>query len=174
MDASGRLRCYASGERGRRRLLVTECWSVLRAEDVYTALLQRDAAMVAPGAKGTATYIIEGREFTTSWEVRQNAVWRRGRLFLRCELCRLACTRQYIPLEQSKLACRRCWGLTYPSKTRQNYKDTLWGRGSIARMFGTSQRDWAYQWTDDRREERRAASEARWKARRTILAAASS
>ena len=39
-------------------------------------------------------------------------------------------------------------------------------------MFGTSQRDWAYQWTDDRRQERRARSRERWADRRTFLAQA--
>ncbi len=160
------LRCYASGRRGIRRVRVTECWTVLRAEDVYTALLQHDALLVGPGAKGTSRYTVQGREFIASWEVRQNAVWRRGRVFLRCDRCSLACTRLYMPLADSRLGCRRCWGLTYGSRTQQNYKNTLWGRGPIARMFGTSQRDWAYQTTDDRRRERRERSFQRWAERR--------
>jgi hypothetical protein len=81
------------------------------------------------------------RSLTANWEIRQNAVWQRGRVFLRCSRCRLLCTRLYMPLEESWLACRRCWGLTYASRTLQNYKDSLWGRGAIARMFGTSQRE---------------------------------
>src|SRR5262245_39142642 len=40
---------------------------------------------------------------------------------------------------------RRCWGRTYPSRTLQNYKDSPWGRGMFARLFGTTQRDWAFQ-----------------------------
>jgi hypothetical protein len=67
------------------------------------------------------------------------------------------------------LACRRCWGLTYVSRTLYNYKDSLWGRGQIARMFGTSQRDWAYQWTADRMAKRRSASRDRWGDRRKLL-----
>lgn len=160
---------YASGRRGRRRVRVSECWSTLRAEVVYTALLQHDASTVRPGAKGTSTYTLEGREFIAAWEVRQNAVWRQGRVFLRCPRCELACTRLYIPLKDSWLACRRCWGLTYASRTLQNYKDSLWGRGLIARMFGTSQRDWAFDATDQRRAERRQHSENRWKVRRQHL-----
>jgi hypothetical protein len=78
-----------------------------------------------------------------TWEVRQNAVWRRGRVFLRCPRCQRCCTRLYLPLETLWLACRRCWGLTYVSRQLQNYKDSFWGRGTIARMFGTTQRDWA-------------------------------
>ena len=60
---------------------------MLCAEDVYTALLQHDASLVSPGAKGTSRYTVQGREFNASWEVRQNAVWRRGRVFLRANHC---------------------------------------------------------------------------------------
>ena len=68
-------RVYGHGRWGPRRVRVTECWSILRAEDVYTGLLQDDAARVAPGARGIATFTAEGREFIASWEVRQNTVW---------------------------------------------------------------------------------------------------
>ena len=164
------LRAYASGRRGRRRVRVTECWSVLRAEEVYTALLQHDASRVRPGARGTTTYTAEGREFTASWEVRQNAVWRRGRVFLRCRRCSLLCTRLYLLLSDSWPTCRRCWGLTYTSRTLQNYKDSLWGRGHLAQMFGTSQRDWAVLATYEKRRERLEASRERWAKRRRYLA----
>ena len=159
-------RVYASGRCGPRRVRVTECWSILRAEDVYTGLLQDDAARVAPGARGTATYTVEGRQFIASWEVCQNAVWTRGRVFLRCPRCCLRCTRLYIPLEDSWLACRRCWGLTYNSRTLQNYKNSLWGRGAIARMFGTTQREWAFWATHEKRQEQRRKSRNRWSQRR--------
>lgn len=152
---------------------VTECSSMLRAEDVYTALLRHDAALVRPGARGTSTYTVEGREFVADWEVRRNAVWRQGRVFLRCARCSLACTRLYIPLRDSRLACRRCWGLTYGSRTLNNYKASLSGRGAIARMFGTSQRDWALDGTDQQRAERRSKSRERWNARRAFLASES-
>jgi hypothetical protein len=33
--------------------------------------------------------------------------------------------------------------VTYPSRTLQNYKNTLWGGRRFAWMFGTTQRDWA-------------------------------
>ena len=35
---------------------------MVRAEDVYTALLRNDAAKVGPSARGTVTYKLEGRE----------------------------------------------------------------------------------------------------------------
>ena len=63
---------------------------------------------------------------------------------LRCPQCSLRCTRLYLPLNDSWLACRRCWGRTFPSRTLQNYKDSPWGRGMFARLFGTTQRDWAF------------------------------
>jgi hypothetical protein len=160
------LRVYASGRRGIRRVRVTECWSMLKAEDVYTALLRDDASGTGPGARGAFRCTVQGREFIASWEVVANAVWRRGRVFLRCPRCSLRCTRLYLPLETSSPACRCCWGLTYWSRTQSNYKDSLWGRGEIARMFGTSQRDWAYDRTDEARNERRERSHARWEDRK--------
>ena len=163
------LRVYGSGRWGARRVRVSECRSVLRAEDLYTALLQHNAARVAPGARGTLTYAPEGQDFTATWEVRQNAVWRRGRVFLRCPRCCLYCTRLYVPTREAWLACRRCWGLTYDSRTMQNYKDSLWGRGAIARVFGTTQRDWAIQRTYDDRIERRERAQNRWFQRRRYL-----
>jgi hypothetical protein len=36
--------------------------------------------------------------------------------------------RLYLPRVDLDLACRRCWGLTYESRSRRNYKDTLHGR----------------------------------------------
>jgi hypothetical protein len=128
--------------------------------DVYTLLLADDAARMRPGARGTSAYTAEGREFSFGWEARQNAVWRRGRVFLRCPRCYRRCTRLYVPAEEFWLACRRCWGLTYPSRTLQNYKDSLWGRDPIARMLGTSQ--WALQMTHDNRKERLERSRERW------------
>ena len=157
------------GRWGRRRTRTNECWAVLRAEDVYTSLLKRDARSVCPSAHGGATYAIEGHEFSFQWEVRQNGVWRRGRVFLRCPRCSLRCTRLYMPLEDSWVACRRCWGLTYASRTLQNYKESLWGRGALARMFGTTQRDWAFSATYDNRKERRQKSRNRWAQRRRYL-----
>jgi len=139
------------GKWGPRRTRVTECWSMMRAEDVYTALLRDDAAKVRSGARGSATYRLKGRDITADWEVRPNAVWRLGRVFLECPRCRRRTTRLYSPLEDSWLACRRCWGLTYNSKALLSYKNSLWGRGAFARMFGTSQRDWAYETTAENR-----------------------
>ena len=157
------------GRWGPRRTRTNECWSRLTAEDVYTALLQDDPLKVRPGAAGTATFSVQGHSHTAGWEVRQNAVWRFGRVFLKCPRCDRRCTRLYLPVEASSLACRRCWGLTYISRQLVNYKDSLWGRGMIARMFGTTQRDWAYQATSDRREARRLASRERWRVRRERL-----
>ena len=125
-----------------------------------------NASRVCAGARGIAIYPFKGREVTAHWEVRQNAVWRHGRAFFRCSRCSRLCTRLYLPLPESSLACRRCFGLTYASRTLSNYKASLWGRGMFARMFGTSQRDWAYQATADRRRERWEASLERWKERR--------
>ena len=149
---------------------VNECWSLVRAEDVYTALLVENAAAVRPGARGSLTYTVEGRSLTASWEIRQNAVWRRGRVFLCCPSCSRLCTRLYLPLETSWFRCRRCWGLTYASRTLQNYKNSLWGGRRFAWMFRTTQREWAVEATAERREEHRRGSADRWAARRKCFA----
>jgi hypothetical protein len=130
--------CCPGDRWGPRRTRVTECWGVLRAEELYTGLLVENASAVRPGSRGTATYNLEGRDVTAKWEIRQNAVWRRGRVFFACPRCGQRCTRLYLPLADSWLACHRCWGLTYNSRTIQNYKDSLWSRGVFARMFGTT------------------------------------
>lgn len=160
--------CCPGGRWGRRRTRTGECWATLRAEEWHTALLH-DVNKVGPGARGTATCTIGDRTVTAAWEMRQNAIWRHGRTFLICPRCAGRCTRLYLPLPDSWLACRRCWGLTYASRTLQNYKDSLWGRGVFARIFGTSQRDRALSTSAERREERREGSRKRWAARRRYM-----
>jgi hypothetical protein len=32
-------------------------------------------------------------------------------------------TRLYLPTDHAWLACRRCWGLTYHSRTKNNYRE---------------------------------------------------
>lgn len=142
---------------------------MIRAEDVYTALLKDDAPRVAPGAGGTFTCSIAGRELSAAWEVRPNSLWTRGRVFLRCPRCGLRRTRLYLPLETSWLACRTCWGLTYASRTLYNYKDSLWGSPRFAALFKTTQRDYAFHQTDQIRLERSERSRERCKLRRRYL-----
>ena len=62
------------GRWGPRRTRVTECWSMVRAEDVYTALLRDDVTKMRPGARGSVTFTLEKRVVTSDWEIRQNAV----------------------------------------------------------------------------------------------------
>src|SRR5689334_8952678 len=59
-SADARVWC-AGGRWGPRRVKTSECWAVLRAEELYTAMLQENAEGVRPGARGTATYHVEGR-----------------------------------------------------------------------------------------------------------------
>ena len=157
------------GRFGPRRVRVNECWFVLKAENVYTEAMAYDASKFAPGSRGTAAYTLGGRQWSAEWEVRQNAVWRLGRVFLRCPRCSGRCTRLYLPREDSWLACRKCWGLTYASRTLQNYKQTWWGGRRFGWMFRTTQRDWALEQTDERRKERRRLSRERWQQRRHMF-----
>lgn len=158
------------GRWGPRRTRVTECYAVLRAEEVYTALLKDGSGPVRPEAGGELGWTLGGRQLSAKWTIRENAVWRCGRAFLICPRCALRATRLYVPTQDSWLACRRCWGLTYESRTLQNYKDSIWGRGAFAYMFGTTQRDWAQETTEERRQQRRQRSQERWNERREILA----
>ena len=155
------------GRWGRRRLRVSQCWAMLRAEDLYTALLADNAAAVAPGARGAMVFTLGDREVTASWEIRQNAVWRRGRVFLCCPQCALRCTRLYMPTEDCWLRCRSCWGLTYTSR-QQNYKDTLLGGlGALA----LSHRTFTLLNTQAERERRAERAAERYKMRRPFLEA---
>jgi len=104
---------------------------MVRAEDVYTALLRDDVTKMRPGARGSVTFTLEKRVVTSDWEIRQNAVWRRGRVFLECPKCRRRCTRLYLPLTDSWRACRRCWGLTYNSRTLLNLQELAMGTRSV-------------------------------------------
>ena len=156
------------GRWGPKRRHVTQCWAMLRAEDCYTTVLRDDALRVTPGARGEVSWSLKDRNLRASWEIRPNAVWRRGRLLLCCPRCARNCTRLYLPLPDSWLACRRCWGLTYESRTLQNYEDSLWGRGRFARMFGTSQRDWAFLATDEKRRAALKRSRERWASRNQV------
>lgn len=158
------------GRWGPRRVRTGECRMTIRSEELYSALI-REAAKgqpgqrLRPGCAGTAIYRFGRRKLTVNWEMRPNAVWRFGRVFFRCCRCGRLCARLYLPLEDSDFRCRQCWGLTYSSKTLQNYKDSIWGRGPFARLFGTTQRAWAYMTTDERRKERKEAAQKRWRAR---------
>jgi hypothetical protein len=157
-----------SGRWGPRRVRVTECVSVFRAEDVYTALLREADQLrpVRPGARGSVTFSIEGRTLSAAWEVRANAVWRFGRVFLRCSRCERLATRLYMPLAHSWAACRRCWGLTYESRQRANYRDC----GRFAGLGLTSRS--AAQWqTLSERERRAEAAAVRYAERRTTFKA---
>jgi hypothetical protein len=104
---------------------VSECSAILRAEDVYTGLLRDNRARAKPGAYGSLDWSPPGRSEPQSiaWELRSNAVWRFGRLFLTCPWCGRRATRLYVPREDALPACRRCWGLTYESRQQRNYKD---------------------------------------------------
>ena len=118
-----------------------------------TALLKDGTRPIAPGGRGTAIYSLGARQLSAAWTIRANAVWRRGRVFLTCDHCNRNSTRLYVPTRDSWLACRRCWGLTYTSRTLHNYKDSIWGaepsqrpfkhRSGTGRSWRLMTRDWS-------------------------------
>jgi hypothetical protein len=159
----------ASGRWGPKRIRVSQCPVVLRAEAVYTGLLRDNHQQARPGAEGSLSCTFEGQSepLTADWELRANAVWRFGRLFLRCPACARRATRLYVPKlgVGFGLRCRRCWGLTYESRQERSYKASG-GRRNPPSM---SHRELSRWYTDGARKQRAAASEARWAERRAIL-----
>lgn len=162
------------GRWGGRRVRTNECQRI-DAERLYDKLIRQAARghPVGPGSHGLATYRLHGRMRTVNWEVRPNAVWRFGRVFFRCPHCSQRCSRLYLPLPECEFRCRKCYGLSYASQTLQNYKDSIWGRGPFAVIFGTTQRDWSYMHTDERRKARQAATIDRWRKRKRYVGMAS-
>ena len=138
---------------------------MLRAEDIYTALL-RGPESVAAGNHGEVNWTSGERSFTAAFEIRANRVWRHGRVFLQCARCSRRATRLYVPTATSWAACRRCWGLTYQSRTQNNYKS---GGGGLLAYLGASHRLMAQMQTAGERERRREASSERWAERRDSL-----
>lgn len=145
---------------GPRLARVKQCVT-LADELVYDKLL-RDGEALVPGWCAMLTWAPNGSApGATPWyvdaEVLANAVWRHGRLFLQCPACRRLATRLYVPLVGVQPLCRRCWGLSYESRS-WSYKAT----GFLGRAFGPV----AYVTTICRREERQATSRVRYAARR--------
>jgi hypothetical protein len=105
----------SSGRWGPRRARVEQCVAVLPAELVYERLIC-EGSKVGPGWRSTLTWTPDV-DTGTSWEigaeVSANAVWRRGRLFLRCPQCEQRATRLYVPIAELQPRCRRCWGLMW-------------------------------------------------------------
>ena len=156
-----------SGRWGPRRVRVSECWAVLRAEDLYTALLRDDLSRARPGARGEVSWTLRTTETepiqaaTVSWELVANRVWRFGRVFLGCPNCRRRATRIYVPKAWAAPRCRTCWGLTYGSR-QENYRPTG--------LFGAWLPSVAECQTQLRREARAIARSRRFMERRSLMA----
>lgn len=160
------LRVYASGRWGARRVRVSECPVVMRAEHLYDQLI-KDGRPPRPGASGESIYTISDKkrgdtQYRASWEVRANRVWAFGRAFYVCPRCEKRATRLYIPTLGSRPECRECWGLTYATRTMGNYSRR--GCGLLA-AFGLTSRDWTMMETVERRAEARKAARRRYAAR---------
>ena len=155
-----------SGRWGPKRVKVSQCWATLRAEDVYTGLLRDDSKRARPGARGVLSWTLSAEHTVeVAWELRANAVWRFGRVFLTCPACNRRATRIYIPGENFPARCRRCFGLTYESRQERNDKV---GR---SRTWGVlfSPLTYAMCRAEDAREARAEASSKRYAERREIL-----
>ena len=71
---------------------------------------------------------------------------------------RRSATRLYLPREDSWLACRRCWGLTYSSRHDRHYKDRF---SRFGRLLGVTLREFAYMDGTREREQRQDGSRER-------------
>jgi len=149
---------WISGRWGPRRVRVTECCSILTAERVYTRLLA-DPEAIRVGRRGELRYTVGDHAVEVQFEVRANAVWRFGRVFLTCPMCGGRATRIYLPTSASPAGCRRCWGLSYDSR-KADYKT----RGPFAYLGS-----WGEAETILARERRSQAAAARYAERRVIL-----
>ena len=145
---------WCSGRWGYRRARVEDCHFTLAAEALYTQLIS-EVPELSPGLGG----LVAVSGWQLQWEVRANAVWRFGRVFLRCPVCSQRATRLYMPTPGARFACRRCWGLSYASR-QNSYKLTGWS--AVLGTMGASQSHLA-------RESRKIASAERQEARRAIL-----
>jgi hypothetical protein len=142
-------------------------WTVRREVNVYTSLLRGPEPV---GGHGEVTWTPGGRAGGRSRPISRfarTACGGMGRVFLRWSRCSHLATRLYVPTATSWAACRRCWGLTYQSRTQNNYKDG--GGGWRPAYLGGSHRFMAHRQTESERERRREASSARWAERRDIL-----
>jgi hypothetical protein len=152
----------SSGRWGPRRARVEQCPAVLGAEFVYGQMIC-DGPQFCPGSRAAISWKPKdgsGRSWDIKAEVVANAVWRRGRLFLRCPHCGQRATRLYVPIAGLEPRCRRCWGLSYASQS-WSYKPA----GFLGRMLGPI----AYATTSERRNRRRIAALARYDKRRSAL-----
>jgi hypothetical protein len=162
----GRVPAWVSAGRwGPRRVRVEECAAMLPAELVYDRLL-RDNVAIGPGWRAELRWTptgLDGRRWSIYAEVRANAVWRRGRLFLCCPACLGRATRLYIPAADADPRCRRCWGLTYTSRS--------WSYAPVF-MFGQWLESAATATTYESRRERKANSRKRYALRRQSVSTA--
>jgi hypothetical protein len=106
------------GRRGLRRMRVEECAGALRAEEVYRVLIAECLDELRPEGRGTVTWRASGHAHVVAWCVRRNLLWRHGRVFLLCPRCAARVARVYVPVESAAAACRRCWGLSYATRSR--------------------------------------------------------
>jgi len=132
---------------------------------VYTVLLREDRDGLRPGRAGQLSWKLDGRQpIEVGVEVRENAVWPLGRVFLTCPGCGRRATRIYVPTEQARAACRRCWGLTYESRQERTYR---LGRSWWGRLLGVG--SYAMSRAQAARRGRAKAATQRESARRRIL-----
>lgn len=133
----------------------------LAAEMVYEKPICEGRAF-GPGWRAGGTWKPH-KDSERSWEIKMevlaNAVWRRGRLFLRCPHCERRAARLYVPVVNLEPRCRRCWGLSYESQA-WSYKAT-----GYLRFLGSV----AYVTTSVRREQRQLSARERYAARRGRL-----
>jgi len=153
----------SSGRFGIRRVRVSECYLVFKAEAVYDSMLA-EGLLPVPNTHGEALFSPStGSSFRVSWEARRNDIWRHGRIFLRCPACGGRATRLYVPCTGASAECRQCWGLTYASRTLTSYRRR---GGFLFRHTGVSPSAWAQFATLGRRKERRRAALRKYAERR--------
>jgi hypothetical protein len=162
------LRAWVSGRWRRRRARVTESASALTAERVYEQLIREGRTTAPVGFGGRISWTIpSGPMWEIAFERTRNQVWALGRLFLLCPRCQRRATRLYVPSVVARPECRRCWGLTYSTRTKMNYKRKPAGWLSV--VLGISMSEWARMETAERRRKKQAEARARYRERRAFF-----
>jgi hypothetical protein len=138
--------------------------AVLTAEQLYTRVLRDGVRHVRHGYRGDARWTVGTSVSWIVFEMRANAVWRFGRLFLHCPTCCRRVTRMYVVTTATPAMCRLCWGLTYESRQHRNYKDV-----GLFAVAGLTLRWFAASETLRERQVRAEAARERYAERRAIL-----
>ena len=159
------------GRWGGRRVRTNECQMRVRCEDLYVALL-REQPKGNVSVQGAAERLPIGSR-GANWLSRGRHAPIRSGGSVECFLGALNASGSALgsicPALTQTSAVAGVGDCRMPPRRYKTTKSRLGAEGRLRRMFGTTQRDWAYETTNERRGERRAECEKRWNKRKRHL-----